>query len=478
VPPINDDWHVLPFEDFREPAQKTPAGSLAEARQGTPRAKADPLSVSELTARLKNTVESTFNGVAVEGELSNCKQWSSGHLYFTLKDDRAQLRGVMFRTTVMRLKFKPEDGMRVIVRGRLSVYEQKGEYQIVADQFEPSGAGALQLAFEQLKKLLHSEGLFDAARKRALPVLPRRIGVVTSLDGAAVRDIVRVLTQRHPDARIVIRPARVQGEGAAADLIRALRAIVAVPEIDVVIIGRGGGSAEDLWAFNDEKLARAIAGCPVPVISAVGHEVDFTICDFVADVRAATPSNAAEIVVDRADNFRTRIRNAEHRLKSCANAAVERLWRRADAADMRLENWPTRVVMLDNDHERLALRLESAALERVAAHGARFEALRRRLEQRDLRRITSDLRTRVVRADGRLLALGRRTTDARAARAGQLAARLDSLSPLAVLGRGYAVCWNESRTSIIRSADSTTIGDTVRVTLNEGELVCRVEDNG
>jgi exodeoxyribonuclease VII large subunit len=475
---MNDDWHVLPFDDFGEPAPKTPAGALAEARQGPQRAKADPLSVSELTARLKHTVESTFNGVAVEGELSNCKQWSSGHLYFTLKDDRAQLRGVMFRTTVMRLKFKPEDGMRVIVRGRLSVYEQKGEYQIVADQFEPSGAGALQLAFEQLKKRLHAEGLFDAARKRALPVLPRRIGVVTSLDGAAVRDIVRVLTQRHPDARIVIRPARVQGDGAAADLVRALRAIVGVPEIDVVIIGRGGGSSEDLWAFNDEKLARAIAACPVPVISAVGHEVDFTIADFVADVRAATPSNAAEIVVDRADNFRGRIRNAEHRLTSCANAVVERLWRRADAADLRLENWPTRIVMLDNDHERLALRLESAALERVAAHGARFEALRRRLEQRDLRRITSDLRTRVVRADGRLLALGRRTTDARSARAGQLAARLDSLSPLAVLGRGYAVCWNASRTSIIRSASATAPGETVRVTLNEGELVCRVEDNG
>jgi exodeoxyribonuclease VII large subunit len=471
---VNDDWHVLPFDDYGEPADQSQAASRAEARA----AKTGPLSVFELTARLKNRVESEFSGVAVEGELSNCKQWSSGHLYFTLKDDRAQLRGVMFRTTVMRLKFKPADGMRVIVRGRLSVYEQKGEYQIVADQFEPSGAGALQLAFEQLKKLLHGEGLFDAARKRALPVLPRRIGVITSLDGAAVRDIVRVLTERHPDARVVIRPARVQGEGAAADLVRALRAIVAVPEIDVVIIGRGGGSAEDLWAFNDEKLARAIAACPVPVISAVGHEVDFTIADFVADVRAATPSNAAEIVVDRADNFRGRIRNAEHRLKSCANATVERLWRRADAADLRLENWPTRIVMLDNEHERLALRLESAALERVAALGARFEGLRRRLDQRDLRRITSDLRTRVVRADGRLLALGRRATDARSARIGALAGRLDSLSPLAVLGRGYAVCWNESRTSIIRSAAATAPGDTVRVTLHEGELRCRVEDNG
>jgi len=480
VPPINDDWHVLPFDE----PDAEPAGSRDVARPGTQRAQAGepqrktPISVTELTARLKNRVESEFSGVLVEGELSNCKQWSSGHLYFTLKDDRAQLRGVMFRTTVLRLKFKPEDGMRVIVRGKLSVYEQKGEYQIVADQFEPSGAGALQLAFEQLKKQLQSEGLFDAARKRPLPVLPRRIGVITSLDGAAVRDIVRVLTQRHPDARIVIRPARVQGEGAAADLVRALRAIVAVPEIDVVIIGRGGGSSEDLWAFNDEKLARAIADCPVPVISAVGHEVDFTIADFVADVRAATPSNAAEIVVDRADNFRGRIRNAEHRLKSCASATVERLWRRADAADARLENWPMRVVMLDSEHHKLALRLDAAALERVAAHGARFEALRRRLEQRDLRRITSDMRTRVVRADGQLLALGRRTTDTRSARAGQLAARLDSLSPPAVPGRGHAVCLNETRTNNLRNPAANPVGETVRVTLHEGELRCRVEDNG
>ena len=230
----------------------------------------------------------------------------------------------MFRATARLLKFTPEDGQHVAARGRLSVYATKGEYQIVCDALEPHGLGALQLAFEQLKKRLGAEGLFDARRKRPLPILPRRIGVITSLDGAAVRDILRVLTVRHPSARVVIRPARVQGEEAPADLVRALTAIARVPEVDVVIIGRGGGSAEDLWAFNDERLARAIAACPVPVIAAVGHEVDFTIADFVADVRAATPSNAAELVVDRADNFRARIDRAEHRFRMTMRMALER----------------------------------------------------------------------------------------------------------------------------------------------------------
>lgn len=465
---MNDDWHVLPFDDFDD--------DLPAKKPAAPRRPASPISVSELTARLKQQIESEFGTVLVEGELSNCKQWSSGHLYFTLKDDRAQLRGVMFRTTVQRLKFRPEDGMRVVTRGRLSVYEQKGEYQIVADAFEPAGAGALQVAFEQLKKKLQGEGLFDAARKRALPVLPRRIGVITSLDGAAVRDIVRVLTQRHPDARIVIRPARVQGDGAATDLIRALTAIVAVPEIDVVIMGRGGGSAEDLWAFNDEKLARAIAACPVPVISAVGHEVDFTIADFVADVRAATPSNAAEIVVDRADNFRTRIRQAERRLALVATSQIDRRRAMTGRLDTRLLQWPTRVVMRDRDCQELGFRLEAAAIDALAAAGQRFDALRRRLEQRDLRRITGDLRTRIVRAEGRLTQLISVRALAKESQARELAGRLNTLSPLAVLGRGYAVCWNDARTSIIRSASATTTGDTVHVTLADGELTCTVAD--
>jgi exodeoxyribonuclease VII large subunit len=433
------------------------------------------LSVSELTSRLKQMVERGFGSVAVEGEISNCRQWSSGHIYFTLKDDYAQIRAVMFRTAARQLKFSPEDGMRIVARGRLSVYEVKGEYQLVCDGLEPQGLGALQLAFDQLKRRLQADGLFDAGRKRPLPVLPRRIGVVTSLDGAAVRDILRVLIGRHPTAHVVIRPARVQGDGAPFDLIRALKAIARVPHLDVVILARGGGSVEDLWAFNDEALARTIAACPVPVISAVGHEVDFTIADFVADVRAATPSNAAELVVDRADHFCARIEQAEQRLVSALRHAADRRRRQHDRLDARLTRWPICVRMRDRDRQEWNLRLEHAITEQLVRRSQRFEALRRRLERRDVRRVAAELRTRLVRADAALRAVIARRRVSAEARAGRLAARLDTLSPLAVLGRGYAVCWNEDRTRIIRSSRTVQPGEGVRVTLSEGELACRVE---
>jgi exodeoxyribonuclease VII large subunit len=433
------------------------------------------LTVSALTARLKAAIERGFGSLLVEGEISNCKQWSSGHIYFTLKDDFAQIRAVMFRTTARQLKFRPEDGMHIVARGRVSVYEVKGEYQLVCDSLEPRGLGALQLAFEQLKRRLQAEGLFEAGRKRPLPVLPRRIGVVTSLDGAALRDILRVLTERHPTARVVIRPARVQGEGAALDLVRALKAIARVPELDVVIVGRGGGSAEDLWAFNDEALARAIALCPVPVISAVGHEVDFTIADFVADRRAATPSNAAELVVERADHFRTRIRHAEQRLAGRLRQLFDRRAQAAERLDARLRRWPTTVALRDRDRQELTVHLGHAARARLARAAQRFELLRRRLERRDVRRIAAEFRTRLVGADARLRDLVTQRRLRAEGRARELAARLDSLSPLAVLGRGYAVCWNAERTSIIRSARAVEPGDAVRVTLAEGELACRVE---
>jgi exodeoxyribonuclease VII large subunit len=435
-----------------------------------------PVSVSELTTRLKSTVERAFTGLAVEGEISNCRQWSSGHVYFTLKDDYAQIRAVVFRMTARQLKVRPEDGMRVIAYGRISVYEVKGEYQLIVDAMQPHGLGALLAAFDQLKRKLQAEGLFEPSRKRPLPVFPRRIGVVTSLDGAAVRDIVRVLCHRHPAARIVIRAARVQGDGAASDLIRALRVVVRVAGVDVVILGRGGGSAEDLRAFNDEGLARAIAACPVPVIAAVGHEVDFTIADFVADVRAATPSNAAELVVDRADNFRTRIERASARLGQILRYGAERRRQQTDRLDLRLKQWPVRVVMRDRDRQELTLRLHHAMRDRIGRGAQRIDGLRRRLERRDVRRVVADLTTRIVRADGRLRALATARRIAWQARVRALAAQLDALSPLAVLGRGYAVCWNESRTSIIRSSLAVASGDAVLVTLAEGELACRVED--
>ena len=433
-----------------------------------------PWSVSDLTTRLKGVIEEALGAVTVEGEVSNCRQWSSGHIYFTLKDDYAQLRAVMFRMSARQLKFRLEDGMHVVARGRISVYEVKGEYQLVVDALEPQGLGALQAAFEQLKRKLQAEGLFEAARKRPLPFLPRRIGIVTSLDGAAIQDVLRILTRRHPTARVVVRAARVQGDDAPSDIVRALRAIARVPELDVVIVGRGGGSAEDLQAFNSEIVARAIVACPVPVISAVGHEVDFTIADFVADVRAATPSNAAEIVVDRADNFRTRIERASQRLHRAIAVVTDRRQQAADRLGLRLRQWPVRVALRDRDRQELTLRLAHAVRDRVRRLTARVDGLRRQLDRRDVRRLTAELKTRIVRADGRLIELVRVRRLSAESRARRLAAQLDALSPLAVLGRGYAVCWDETRTRILRSSRSVASGDGVRVTLAEGELDCRV----
>src|SRR5947208_777832 len=285
----------LPFED--EP--DTPDTDAPVVRERPPAPTRVVRTVSELTAGIRHLLETAYVDVWVEGEISNCRLWNTGHLYFTLKDPGTQLKAVMFKSAVRSLKFKPEDGLHVVARGRLSVYDPKGEYQIVCEQMEPHGRGALQLAFDQLKRRLQAEGLFDLARKRPLPSLPRKIGIVTSLDGAAIRDIIKVLKRRYANAQLVIRPTRVQGEGAALDIARAIKAIGGVADVDVVIVGRGGGSIEDLWAFNEEGVARAIGGCQVPTISAVGHETDVTIADFVADLRASTPSAAAEMVVAR-----------------------------------------------------------------------------------------------------------------------------------------------------------------------------------
>jgi exodeoxyribonuclease VII large subunit len=378
----------------------------------------------------------------------------------------------------MLLDFEPRDGQQVELRGRLALYEPRGELQLVVEAMQRLGAGALYEQFLRLKARLQAEGLFDAARKRALPMLPRRIGVITSADGAALHDVLRILMARHPSARVVVRPARVQGEDAPADLVRALRAIVRVPELDVVILGRGGGSAEDLDAFNDERLARAIAACPVPVISAVGHETDFTIADFVADLRAATPSNAAELVVERADQFRARIDRAAERLDAALARALDARRQRHDRLDLRLRHWPLKIELRERDRQELESRLSGAMFGWLAAERERFEGWRRRLERRDAHRVVGDLRARTIAADGRLRAAVALRRHAAERRAGTLAARLDALSPLGVLGRGYALCWNEARTSIIRSAAQVRTGDRVRVTLAQGELGCRVEDPG
>ena len=456
------------------------------------------LTVAELTARIRLRLESAYPTVWVEGELSNCRRWNTGHLYFTLKGGAAQIRGVMFRSAFRYLRFEPADGLRVVARGRISVYEPKGEYQLVAEHLEPFGLGARQLAFDQLRRRLEQEGLFDRSRKRPLPTLPRKIGIVTSLDGAALRDVLNVLGRRFPNAHLVIGPTRVQGDGAAREIAGALARLARVAGIDVVILARGGGSLEDLWEFNDEGLARTIASLGVPVISAVGHQTDYTISDFVADLRAPTPSAAAELVVTRKTELEARLERAGGRLVAAARTALER--RRANVEAMRhrpgLASFPTRLALHGRRADELTRRLVARARDGVARRERRRAALLTRLEALDVGRRLARIRTRLAVARERL---ARAAGDGHAARRRRLAAgreqlartmrerhatgrrglettlaKLDSLSPLGVLARGYAVCWNDDRTAIVRRAAEVAVGDPVRITLHEGGVRCKV----
>ena len=460
---------------FSQPFEDDPlADEQAELSKPAPVRRV--FSVSELTSAIRDAIESRFGDVWVQGEISNLRVWHTGHMYFTLKDQAAQVRAVMFRSASHYLRFKPEDGLHVVARGRLGVYDAKGEYQIVCEHLEPHGLGALQLAFEQLKKTLTAEGLFSQARKRPLPALPRKIGIVTALDGAALRDIIKVLRRRHPAAHIVIRPSRVQGDGAAAEIAKGLRAIAKVSGVEVVIVGRGGGSAEDLRAFNDEMVARAIAASPIPVISAVGHEVDVTIADFVADLRAPTPSAAAEIIVAARDACCSRMASLVQRLDASTRAGVQRRKHVVHVLSSRrgLAGWQAAVAMRGRRSADLTHRLRRAATSLVARRQQEYRSLRLALEARDVRRRLAAIRGRLTVADGRLKAAALRTRDRADARFRVLAGRLDNLSPLAVLARGYAVCWNEARTAIIHRSTQVKPGDRVRVTLHEGELHCDV----
>lgn len=467
----------LPFDEPTDSAESS-ASELSEAREGGPQRAGTVYTVTELNAHIRDLLETTFVEVWVEGEISNFRAWNTGHLYFTLKDSSSQIKAIMFRSDARYLKFKPEDGLHVIARGRLSVYEPKGEYQLVCGHLEPRGLGALQLAFEQLKKRLQAEGLFDAARKRPLPVLPRKIGIVTSLDGAAIRDVIKILGRRYPNAHLVIRPTRVQGEGAAEDVARGLWMIAKVRGVDVVIVGRGGGSIEDLWAFNEEIVARAIAASPVPVISAVGHEVDVTIADFVADMRAPTPSAAAELVVSRKDDFYGFIDRLGERLRGAMQARVARLDGRVHDLMRRpaISGWPARIAMRGRHIAELSHDLHRAGRSVVARRLRRYQTMRLRLEAHDMRRKLAQIRGRLVGARGLLQTTMVKRYHLADARFKGGAARLESLSPLAVLARGYSVCWNADRTTIIRDAGNVSSGDRLRVTLHRGELDCEVKE--
>ena len=464
------DLFDTPFEEDEPPLDAAAARPAAAPERHV-------YSVSELTSGIRAAIEDRFGQIWLEGEISNCKVWNTtGHMYFTLKDEGAQIKAVMFRTQVRYLRFKPEDGLHVVARGRLGVYEPKGEYQIVCEHMEPHGLGALQLAFDQLKKKLAAQGLFDPARKRPLPALPRRIGIVTSLDGAALRDILKVLRRRAPNASVLIRPARVQGEDAAPDIATAIRMIARVPGVDVIIVGRGGGSIEDLWAFNEERVAKAIAASPVPVVSAVGHETDVTIADFVADLRAPTPSAAAEMVVAAKQEFCNRIDRLGARLRAAARADLEKRRNRVHTLSSRrgLASFTTRLAMRGRHVAEVTHQFRAAIRGAIGARARAHRGLRQRLEQRDLARRLASIHGRLTVAEGRLSGAARLTQHRADARFRTLAGRLETLSPLAVLGRGYAVCWNGSKTAIVRSAASVAPGDAVQVTLAHGELGCQV----
>ena len=479
MPSLFDDA----FEDDRPPEPETqrepepvPAPPTATPAATTKPPARTIYTVSDLTAAVARSLEKQFFQVWVEGEISNARPAASGHLYFTLKDDTAQIKAVLFRSTLRLLRFKPADGQHVVARGQLEIYEARGEMQIVCQHLEPRGLGALQLAFEQLKRRLEAEGLFAAARKRPLPLLPRTVGIVTSLEGAAVRDIVRVITNRHAGLRLLIRPCRVQGDGACHDVARAIRDVSRHPGVDVVIVARGGGSLEDLWAFNEEVVARAIVASPVPVVSGVGHEIDTTIADFAADVRAATPSNAAEIVVARRDELARRIAHLDHRARAAARqrvaagrATVHALGTRRGLLTIqsRVSNRERRLVDLSARLRRVLARRHQAARLQVAGLAERLAAV-------DQRRRLARLRTRLAQAQGRLGPAAMARQHRAALAFGSLAGRLDALSPLAVLGRGYAVCFAADGRTVLRDAASTRDGDTVHVRLEHGRLACTV----
>jgi exodeoxyribonuclease VII large subunit len=433
------------------------------------------LTVSELSARLREVLEERFPAVWVEGEISNFKLYTSGHAYFTLKDETAQLRCVLFRNRGRRIRFEPTDGLHVLAFGSVEVYAPRGEYQLVVELLEPRGLGALQLAFEQLKERLQREGLFDPARKRSLPRFPRKIGIVTSPTGAALRDMLRVIGRRFGEIHIVIAPARVQGEGAAQEVAQSVRELNALGGVDVIIVGRGGGSLEDLWAFNDEMLARTIVASKVPVISAVGHEVDVTIADFVADLRAPTPSAAAELVVREKQAVADSVAHLGRRLTAVMRRRLARERERLETARRRRvltdARRPLRDLERRVDDATARLRRAMAAAVRHAAHRVELAARSLRAQSpvartaADRRRLT-DLSARLDRGLARQLDRARH-------RLGGSVGRLHSLSPLAVLARGYSLTRLPSG-EIVRSARQVGAGDAVTVLLDRGSLACRV----
>jgi exodeoxyribonuclease VII large subunit len=423
--------------------------------------------VRNLVAAVRTNIEREFSDAWVEGEISNFRAHDSGHLYFTLKDQNSQLSAVMFRSQARLLRFRPGNGMQVVVRGRITIYQDRGQLQITAEYIEPKGAGALE-----------AEGLFDAARKKPIPTLPRRIGIVTSPQAAALRDVLNVLRRRHHTANILIFPAQVQGEAAALEVSAGIRYFNEARNVDVIIVARGGGSAEDLAAFNHEGLARSIASSDIPVISAIGHETDFTIIDFVADLRAATPSAAAELVIrslqeveEQAEGLRLRLTRAMRYRLLIGRQALTQIARHGAFARM-MDGINRRQQRLDD----LRFRLERAERNGLERHRRRLEMASAAVRHYDMRRVLASMRRELAMKVSSMLAAARTVLLHNGARLNQLSGRLEALSPVAILERGYALVFDAAG-NLVKDAMQVKPGDPITARLAKGAIAAQVKES-
>lgn len=436
----------------------------------------DVYTVSRLNREARLRLESGFPLLWVEGEISNLSRPASGHLYFSLKDPVAQVRCAMFRSRNVHLRFALENGMHVLLRARLGLYEPRGEFQLIAEHMEEAGDGALRRAFEALKQRLDEEGLFAAERKRPLPALPRCVGVVTSPTGAAVRDILTTLRRRFPALPVVIYPVPVQGAGAAEQIARSIRLAGTRGECDVLIVARGGGSLEDLWAFNEESVARAIHDSPLPVVTGIGHEIDFTIADFVADCRCATPTAAAEHVSPDQQEWLARLEQAERRLTGTVRTQLAQRAERLDWLTKRLRHPGQRLQDIAQRLDESEVRLAQALGHRIRHARARIDTLHARVQRHTPMVRLVQLQDRFAEQQRRLHGAWYHARQQRAQRVQTLARALDAVSPLATLGRGYAIVSTVPEGRLLRAAREAETGTLVEARLGEGRLICRITD--
>lgn len=431
--------------------------------------------ITELTRHIRETLESAYPDVWVEGEISNLRVPSSGHCYFTLKDEGAQLRAVMFRMQARLLRFAPEDGLKVICRGRINVYEQRGEYQLIAEMLEPKGVGDLQLAFEQLKHKLQLEGLFEAGRKKPLPFLPARVAVITSATGAAVRDIIRVMHRRFPNVAILVVPVKVQGDEAPGEIALGIATVNRNNLADVIIVGRGGGSLEDLWAFNTEIVARSIAASAIPVVSAVGHEIDVTIADCVADLRAPTPSAAAELVMREKRELVQLLSQYELRLKEGWGKQRERILSRINHACSRLRHPARRIADLQLRLDDLQCRMATAVPRLIIRRRFAITSACRIIAAQSPAGCIAAHRLRLSFFEQRLAAGMAAVRQRKSSALQTFVAQLSAFNPAAILARGYSITRVLPSLQIVRSSGDVAPGAALQVTLGKGVVDCIVE---